>query len=223
MPAHAAHGGDSPSHAGADEVGRRLAIRRTEAGLSTDQVASRSGLPRDLVEHLEAGRDILDPLLLAPLAAALGMRVSDLLRPTRPPDAGEPVVLEPWECWAKIAPRGLGRVAVARPDGLRVLPVNYRVLDGSILYRTAQGSPLADAVGRNVVFEADWADKASATGWSVVIAGGARAVTDPEALTWLAEHADPRPMAGGPRETWVRISPQQVTGRRVGPAGREHG
>ncbi|MGW3042101.1 hypothetical protein ACWC9T_19165, partial [Kitasatospora sp. NPDC001159] len=38
---------------------------------------------------------------------------------------------------------GVGRVILTAPRGLVALPVNYRVLDATILYRTAEDGTLA--------------------------------------------------------------------------------
>lgn len=123
--------------------------------------------------------------------------------------------LAPWQCWAKLAPGGVGRVALSTPDGPRVVPVNYHVLDGTILYRTAAHGLPASAMGQRVAFEVDQLDEALSSGWSVVVAGFAEHLTDPETLEWLGKHADPGPWVGGTRETWVRISPQSITGRLI--------
>ncbi len=123
--------------------------------------------------------------------------------------------LAPSECWAKLSPGGVGRVALSTPDGPLVLPANYRVLDGTVLYRTTADSVLATAAGSRVAFEVDRLDEAFSSGWSVLVTGTAHQVTDPEAVTWFKKHADPRPWAGGQRDTWLRITPTAITGRRI--------
>ncbi|GAA2740750.1 pyridoxamine 5'-phosphate oxidase family protein [Kitasatospora cinereorecta] len=119
------------------------------------------------------------------------------------------------ECWAKLSPGGVGRVALPTPDGPLALPVNYRVLDGTVLYRTTAKSILATVAGSELAFEVDRLDEAFSSGWSVLVTGRAEQVTDPEAVGWFQRHADPRPWAGGHRDTWMRIRPTAVTGRAI--------
>lgn len=62
-----------------DTLAARLMARRREAGLSVAELARRSGLTRQYVGGLEAGRK-RNPTLatLTALAAALGCRLEDL-------------------------------------------------------------------------------------------------------------------------------------------------
>lgn len=127
------------------------------------------------------------------------------------------------ECLALIAPGGIGRIAYASRFGLAVLPVNYVLRDGAIVFRTAENGPLdvdlrtgiADADYR-VSFEIDSLHLDTKQGWSVLIQGPAHHVTgaDEDAL----QDAGVEPWAPGPRELYVRIVPSRITGRRVGPA-----
>jgi nitroimidazol reductase NimA-like FMN-containing flavoprotein (pyridoxamine 5'-phosphate oxidase superfamily) len=112
----------------------------------------------------------------------------------------------------------VGRVAVSTPDGPAVVPVNYEVIDGSIAYRTAPDSVPAAAVGKEVAFEVDHVDDAMSQGWSVLVVGPARVVTEPDVVRQLAEHAHTEPWAGSVREMWVSIQPRRLTGRRIKPA-----
>jgi uncharacterized protein len=125
-------------------------------------------------------------------------------------------VIDRQECMQLLARGGLGRVAVV-PDGVRptVLPVNY-VLDGeSIVFRTAAGSKLTAALRNgHAAFEIDGADPLGHTGWSVVVAGHAEEITDPDELARAAE-LPLRPWADGDKPHWVRIPTDRVTGRRI--------
>lgn len=210
-----------PAHPG--DVGRRVAHRRGQLGLSREQVATKTGIAANYLEYLESRPDVIELETITKLAGALGTSIWHLLGggldlpPGQAPPAASPVLeeLEPWQCWAKLAPGGVGRIALTTPDGPQVVPVNYHVLDGSVLYRTTVHSLPARAVGTKVAFEVDRLDEAFSSGWSVLVTGSAQAVTEPEAIEWLGKHADPKPWAGGPRDTWVRISPRRITGRQV--------
>ena len=61
-----------------------------------------------------------------------------------------------------------------------VLPINFRLVDDRIVFRTSGGAKL-DAATRNAVvaFEVDDMEPLSHTGWSVMVTGMAREVTDP--------------------------------------------
>lgn len=109
----------------------------------------------------------------------------------------------------------VGRVALPAEGGPLILPVNYRVVDGCVVFRTAPGSKLAAATrGMDVAFEADAVDQAWEEGWSVLVRGRAVEVTDPDELARL--HRLPlRPWAGGERPHYIKILPSQISGRRI--------
>ncbi|WP_354637203.1 helix-turn-helix domain-containing protein [Kitasatospora camelliae] len=205
------------------DTGRRVAHRREQLGLTREQVAAAADMDPGYLEYLESSPDAVGIETLTRLADALGTTISHLLGggrgspPGRRGPADHPVVeeLARWECWAKLSPGGVGRVALSTPDGPLALPVNYRVLDGTVLYRTTAESILATVAGSGVAFEVDQLDEAFSSGWSVLVTGTAEQVTDPEAVGWFEEHADPRPWAGGHRDTWMRIRPTAVTGRVI--------
>lgn len=219
---------------GPGDVGRRVAHRREQLGLSAAEVADRAGMAANYIEYLESCPDTVETGTVTRLAGALDTSVRYLLGGglDGPPGQGAPAAvpvlaeLEPWECWAKLAPGGVGRVALTTPDGPRVIPVNYRTLDGAVLYRTRAGSTPARALGHTVAFEVDHLDEALSHGWSVLLVGPARQVTEAESVVWFGRHADPRPWVGDEaRDTWVRISPRSITGRVIradgpGAAGR---
>lgn len=125
-------------------------------------------------------------------------------------------VLEREECLRLLATMPVGRVSVTSGALPTVLPVNYRVIDGRIVFRTAPGSKLdAAALNAVVAFEADAIDAAAHSGWSVVVVGVAHRVRDDEVdpverdriIRW----------ATGPGDRLVAISTEMVTGRRLRP------
>lgn len=127
------------------------------------------------------------------------------------------------QCMRLISAGGVGRIAYSSRYGPAVLPVNYKVHDGAIVFRTAEHSPLdedlrtgIEGADYTVAFEIDDFDEASRAGWSVLLQGPAHHVTD-EDRAW-AEKAGVEAWPAGDRELFVRIIPSRVTGRRVGPA-----
>ncbi|MQS17151.1 helix-turn-helix domain-containing protein [Streptomyces kaniharaensis] len=214
-----------PHPADPGDLGRRVAQRRAQLGLSREQVAERGSMDPGFLEYLETTASPIGLGALTRLADALDTTVGNLLGgghdgPSGRARANARVLLEeldPAACWAKIAPGGVGRVVLTAPHGLVALPVNYRVLDATILYRTTADGILARAAGSEVAFEVDQLDEVFATGWSVLVNGTVSVVSDEEAVRWFERHADPNPWAGGTRETWMRIRPTGISGRIVRP------
>jgi len=109
----------------------------------------------------------------------------------------------------------VGRFLFSEPRGPVAVPVNYRMLGDDIVFRTAAGaSPAAGAAQQRVSFEADHLDEALGEGWSVLVSGHARTVTGAAELAEV-QRLGVAPWAGGTRETYVRITPAVMTGRRI--------
>ena len=109
----------------------------------------------------------------------------------------------------------LGRIAVSSGALPTILPVNFRYDGRRILFRTGAGSKLSAATDHAVVaFEVDDIDAATQTGWSVMVTGVAREVTDPAELD--AARALPLVRwAPGPDHRVVAVRPDLVSGRRI--------
>ncbi len=124
-------------------------------------------------------------------------------------------VLDSQECQALLATQRIGRVGLATP---MVLPVQYAMFDGDVVFRTAPGEKLIAAVmGRTVAFEIDDFDVSAMTGWSVVVVGTPEEVTDRNELARMQE-LDLHPWAGELRDRFVRIHTEELSGRRIDPA-----
>ncbi|MFJ8492951.1 helix-turn-helix domain-containing protein [Streptomyces sp. NPDC094038] len=206
------------------DLGRRLAARRTELGLTRRETAVRAGIAPGYLEYLEENP------LAAPGTGAL-LRLAEVLHTTLshltggdtevPPGIGraardpEFVALDPAGCAALLGTHGVGRLGVATATGPVIVPVNYSVVDGAIVFRTALGATPARAAGSRVAFEADRIDDAFSEGWSVLVRGRAHLVTDPDDIRRLSALAYSTPWAGGSRELWMRVVPGTVTGRRI--------
>lgn len=120
------------------------------------------------------------------------------------------------DCLSALHSRDVGRVALATNSGPRIVPVNYGLIDESIVFRTSPYSELAqNAVDMELAFEVDDLDFTRHTGWSVVAYGkGAR--VDDEELRRVQRLADPEPWAMGQRNFYVKIAWRQLSGRRIG-------
>ena len=119
------------------------------------------------------------------------------------------------ECRDLLATHGVGRISVSTAPGPAIVPVNYSVVDDAVVFRTAPDATPAAAAGAEVAFEVDHIDEALSEGWSVLVVGRARRVTDPAAVRRLDDAAYTPPWPGGGRDLWLRIDPERITGRRI--------
>lgn len=209
------------------DIGRRVAVERRRQKLSREETARRARMSPDYLAYLE--EQPADPTVatLIRLADALGTTVSALRGGgiDLPPGQGHALLhpqlrdLGPEECRTLLSTHGVGRIAVSTSDGRpAVVPVNYEVVDDTIVFRTAPDSVPAAAVGTEVAFEVDHFDEALSQGWSVLAVGPASVVTEPDAVRRLSQRAHTTPWPGGQREMWVSIRPTSLTGRRITPA-----
>lgn len=90
-------------------------------------------------------------------------------------------------------------------------PVNYALDGETVLFRTAEGTVLNKAASRVIAFEVDEVAAATHEGWSVLIQGLSRDISDAvdpnlsaqrrlSLITW----------APGERHRWFRIDPDKV-------------
>jgi len=124
-------------------------------------------------------------------------------------------VLSPAECLALLRLNSLGRIGLSFGALPVVLPVNYVFEEDEVLVATRRGTAISSATHNAVVaFEVDQIDLASGEGWSVLVQGLTREVTDPEhiaadRLAPLARWVEP-----GDRR-YFTISADLVSGRRL--------
>jgi uncharacterized protein len=129
-------------------------------------------------------------------------------------ESGYTEVLDPQQCWELLRSVEVGRLAVAAAGDIDIFPLNFVVDDGAVLFRTAEGTKLVEVVlaGR-VAFEADGYDPANGRAWSVVIKGAAELI-DRWAEIHRAQDLPLFPWNASPKERFVRIVPDRLTGRR---------
>ena len=121
------------------------------------------------------------------------------------------------ECVDLLGEGVVGRAAICTPNGPHVVPVNYAVHDGSIIFRTTPYSVLGTyAWAGEIAFEVDRLDMDRHEGWSVVAVGRGRMVDDIDELEEIRWAHDPQPWAEGVRPLYVRLQWRDITGRRVG-------
>lgn len=120
------------------------------------------------------------------------------------------------DCLGLLQDEPVGRVALTSRALPVVLPVNFAMLDGDIVWRSAQGTKLNDASsGFVVAFEVDHYEPDHKRGWSVMIQGLAHVITEPDEL----EHARKLPLESWALEAeadrFVCLVPNIVTGMRI--------
>jgi uncharacterized protein len=127
------------------------------------------------------------------------------------------VELEPDECLEVLRSVPVGRVGVTIDALPSVLPVNFAVWRGAVVFRTVPGTKLdAAAAGEVVAFEADaYGTPEEPGGWSVLVRGVAREVTDPGELAELWALPLDSWAWDGAAARWVCIEPTVMTGRRI--------
>jgi hypothetical protein len=122
-------------------------------------------------------------------------------------------LLEEGACWTLLGAREVGRLAVSVADYPDIFPINYLVDHRSIVFRTAEGTKFAAAViAPRVAFEVDGYEPDVGEAWSVVIKGRAEEISmhelvDTKAFPLFPWHA-------APKHRFVRIMPNEITGRR---------
>lgn len=123
------------------------------------------------------------------------------------------------ECLRLLAADEIGRLAVVAGHSPEVFPVNYRMDGDAVVFRTGPGTKLDHGPRGLAAFEIDHFDRQHRAGWSVVVHGRLEEATGYDAGTYERVHALPvDPWAGGDKSHWVRLVPERITGRRVGPA-----
>ena len=138
-------------------------------------------------------------------------------------ESAEPVVelLDEAECQRLIAAGGVGRIGYTGRFGPTILPVNYVLHEGTIVFRTGQHSPMGEDLRTGiehaeskVAFEIDEISPATREGWSILVQGGAHPV-DSETERASVMQSGVEPWAGGEKELFVRVVPTRITGRRI--------
>jgi uncharacterized protein len=109
----------------------------------------------------------------------------------------------------------VGRLAFVEGGEPIVLPVNYLADESTVTFCTSSGrmlSALQD--GARVAFEIDDIRPMHHTGWSVLVSGTARQVSDPGELETL-KRGPLKSWAAGPDAVWIRIAIESITGREL--------
>ncbi|WP_043630235.1 helix-turn-helix domain-containing protein [Nonomuraea candida] len=214
-----------------ERLGRRIAQRRETLGLTQEELARRSGVEAGYLACLEGGPGLPVRDALARLAEALETTVEGLLGEVAetPSGAGpasphpDLVALDEAECRHLLEPGGVGRIAFVGRYGPTVLPVNFRMSEGAIVFRTEPGGSTDEDlrtgmqdVEYKVAFEVDRIEELTRGGWSVLAQGSLHHVTEEDERASAAA-TGVEPWVGGQREQYLKIVPTRLTGRRIKP------
>jgi nitroimidazol reductase NimA-like FMN-containing flavoprotein (pyridoxamine 5'-phosphate oxidase superfamily) len=113
------------------------------------------------------------------------------------------------EAWNLLSSVPLGRLVTSFGGQLEIFPVNFVVYDGTVLFRTSEGTKLFTTVmNEKVLFE----------GWSVILRGTARMLTGADEIH-QAETAGLIPWVPTEKLRFVRVTPIEISARhfRFGP------
>ncbi len=125
-------------------------------------------------------------------------------------------LLSPESCWDLMSTVEVGRLGVLVDSAPEVYPVNFVVVEETVVFRTDEGTKHRGLDrSPSVCFEVDVISDVNHTGWSVMIKGRAVEVTDVARLAF-AEALDLHPWSVGTGTQWIRIVPREITGRRIG-------
>ena len=153
-----------------------------------------------------------DPTVPSPVLT----KDESMTKTTLPIDHSGLEILPVDDCRYHLQTARVGRIAFLSDGYPTILPVNHRMDGDSVVFRTNVGSKLAAADnGFPVAFEVDGIDADRRAGWSVVVRGDAHTVDEPDEVDRL-NLLGVWPWADAvPRGHWVRISGQEITGRKI--------
>jgi nitroimidazol reductase NimA-like FMN-containing flavoprotein (pyridoxamine 5'-phosphate oxidase superfamily) len=126
-------------------------------------------------------------------------------------------VLDYEQCLSLLKQLPIGRVGITVGALPVILPVNFTILHGRIIFRTVPGTKLSAATASNVVaFEADAYDADGESSWSVLVQGVASEVTEPLALQASLTVLGIPWGAGDVADRVVQVTMDRMSGRRLG-------
>jgi transcriptional regulator with XRE-family HTH domain len=203
------------------DLARRVTHRRTELGLTTEDLAHRAGIDPWFLAYFEQSTDTtMSGGALARLAVALDttpftLEGGQIDRAPGEGHAGPNPVLEHLtteQCEAHLRAGGIGRIVLSTGAGPVAFPVNFVFTNGNVIFRTSDA--MVGTITGIVAFEVDHIDEAMSEGWSVLVRGHARTIEDSGERQVIAG-LDLDPWAGGARLNLVDIVPYEMTGRVI--------
>jgi len=126
-------------------------------------------------------------------------------------------VLERQTCFNLMGTRDIGRVAftIDGDAAPTVLPVNYALLDDTVVFRSTLAGTVMRYARGHAAFQVDLFDEERREGWSVLASGRCRWVRDTDELARIPQGRLPVPWAAGDRDQVLKLIPGRITGRRI--------
>ncbi len=191
--------------------------------MSVEELASKAGIDPGYMAYFEASPDAnLSTGALLLIALALDTTPFELSGGSadRPPGHtpalphAELRALSEEQCRTHLSVGGVGRLVFTSGRGPVAIPVNFEFTEGQVVLSTDDTKAAALAHSETVGFEIDRVDEGSSEGWSVLVTGTGRRVTDAEEVQRLSS-LDLEAWAGGDRHALVAITPVETTGRVI--------
>jgi nitroimidazol reductase NimA-like FMN-containing flavoprotein (pyridoxamine 5'-phosphate oxidase superfamily) len=130
-------------------------------------------------------------------------------------------VLSREQCLSLLGKVPVGRIGITVGALPVILPVNFAMLEDSVIFHTIPGTKLSAATENNVVaFEVDHYEADGRSSWSVLVQGVASEVTEPLALQFSLSALGAPWGVGEVANRVVKIDVDLVTGRRFGVTGK---
>ena len=214
---------EGPKGVRPSDLARRVTVRRNELGMSVDELAKRAGIDPGYLRYFERSPDaLLSAGTMILMAVALDTTPTELMgghmdRPLGHGRAGPHPVLDTLtreQCEAHLAAGGIGRVLMVTERGPVAVPVNFEFTNGEVVFSTDESKAKRVEIEHFVGFEIDRVDEAMSEGWSVLVTGRGRRISNQDEYQRLAS-LDLVAWAGGDRHALVAIAADQVTGRVI--------
>ena len=130
-------------------------------------------------------------------------------------------ILDHDECMRLLATQRVGRLAAVAGHHPLVMPVNFALDHGIIVFRSSAGVKIDAAQHHNVAFQVDEIDVAQRSGWSVLVTGMAETLSDDHSpggqrTIWCASSSTACRAGTSRRRTSMRRSTDAATYRSDG-------
>jgi nitroimidazol reductase NimA-like FMN-containing flavoprotein (pyridoxamine 5'-phosphate oxidase superfamily) len=124
--------------------------------------------------------------------------------------------IDPDQCRWLLSCADIGRIGIVVGDAPLIFPVTFAMDGDAVVFRTGDGTKLRSVGRAPACFEVDAFDRATRSGWSVVVQGRLEEVTRHDARTFeRLEQLGLHPWLAGAGEHWMRLVPTSTTGRRL--------
>jgi nitroimidazol reductase NimA-like FMN-containing flavoprotein (pyridoxamine 5'-phosphate oxidase superfamily) len=116
-------------------------------------------------------------------------------------------------CWTYLSGASVGRLAVRAEEGVDIFPINVKVKDRVIYFRSAPGSKLMD-ITRFPLVAVEVEGESLGSRWSIVVKGEAQRMSS-DADIHASGVMNLETLTPTEKQNFVRILPNSVTGRKV--------